>query len=152
MVHVPEKISAFGCYKKGWTCPDVNVKPFVSVAKEVSWRWPDFLWKYLILSPQTRLEMFPALLKYTRRCHPLFGSKTTREEHVASTSWQWKSSMSNLVHANNSFQSVHLQRVIVLLVGGFIIIILVHCSNRNKHVRTQQRSSNESRTKQVGVR
>lgn len=38
MVHVPEKISAFGCYKKGWTCPDVNVKSFVSVVKEVSWR------------------------------------------------------------------------------------------------------------------
>lgn len=36
MVHVPEKISGFGCYKNGWTCPEVNVKSFVSVAKDAA--------------------------------------------------------------------------------------------------------------------
>lgn len=46
-------------------------KTFCFCCQWLSWRWPDFLWKYLILSPQTRLEMFPALLKYTWRCHPL---------------------------------------------------------------------------------
>ena len=35
---------------------------------------------------------------------PLSGSKTTREEHVASASWQWKSGTSNLVHANDNFK------------------------------------------------
>lgn len=44
-------------------------KTFCFCCQRRSWRWPDFLWKYKILSPQTRLEMFPALLKYTRRCH-----------------------------------------------------------------------------------
>lgn len=95
MVHVPEKISGFGCYKNGWTCPEVNVKSFVSVAKDAA---GDDLTSCGNIRFCHRKHGWKcsALLKYMRRCHPLFGSKTTRDEHVASASWQWKSGMSNL--------------------------------------------------------
>lgn len=68
MVHVPEKISAFGCYKNGWTCPDVNVKSFVSVAKDSA---GDDLTSCgnIRFCHHKHSWKCSALLKYTRRCH-----------------------------------------------------------------------------------
>lgn len=68
MVHVPEKISGFGCYKKGWTCPDVNVKPFVSVAKDAAGDDLTSCGNIRFVTTNTAGNV-PALLKHTQRCH-----------------------------------------------------------------------------------